>query len=270
MKIYVNEKERTVEKGVSAFAVRAFFKADADVVILNGHLIGADMPLKDGDRISLIKKGEIPPADELESLLVSRHTPGVHEKMKKAKIAVAGLGGLGSNIAVSLARMGAGDMLLADYDVVEPSNINRQQYFVDQIGMKKTDALRANLERINPYASYTYKDIFLTEENTAEIFKGYDVIIEAIDKAETKAMIIRECAAKCRDSFIIGASGLAGYADTSVISVRFAGKMAIAGDFVNEAKPGQGLMAPRVAVAANIQANLAVRYILGDLQEVKR
>ncbi|MCD8569186.1 MAG: sulfur carrier protein ThiS adenylyltransferase ThiF [Geovibrio sp.] len=118
----------------------------------------------------------------MESLLVSRHTPGVHEKMKKAKIAVAGLGGLGSNIAVSLARMGAGDMLLVDYDVVEPSNINRQQYFVDQIGMKKTDALRANLERINPYASYTYQDVFLTEANTAEIFSGYDVIIEAIDK----------------------------------------------------------------------------------------
>ena len=266
MRIFVNEREINLEKELSAFKVRDTFKADADVLVLNGHIIGADSQLKDGDRISLIKKGEIPPYEELEGLLVSRHTPGVHEKMKKAKIAIAGLGGLGSNIAFSLARMGVGNMLLVDYDVIEPSNINRQQYFVDQIGMKKTDALEINLKRINPYASYTYKDIFLTEENTADIFRSYDVIIEAIDKAETKAMIIRECAAKCRESFIIGASGLAGYADTETMGVRFAGKMAIVGDFVNEAKPGQGLMAPRVGVAANIQANLAVRYILGDLE----
>ncbi len=69
--------------------------------------------------------------------MIARHTPNLHNKLKSGKVAVLGLGGLGSNIAISLSRVGVGEIILVDYDVVEPSNLNRQQYFVKHIGMKK-------------------------------------------------------------------------------------------------------------------------------------
>ena len=113
--------------------------------------MAADRELREGDRVVFIRRGEVPSADELEGLMVSRHTPGVHAKVKAATVGIAGLGGLGSAIAVALARTGVGCLVLADFDVVEPSNLNRQQYFVDQIGMYKTEALAENLARINPH-----------------------------------------------------------------------------------------------------------------------
>ena len=85
--------------------------------------------------------------------MASRHTPGVHALLKQACVGIAGVGGLGSAVAVSLARIGVGKLIIADFDVVEPSNLNRQQYFVDQLGYFKVDALTENLRRINPYVN---------------------------------------------------------------------------------------------------------------------
>lgn len=266
MEIFVNERKMVVDNGTTLFELKSKIKPDADVVIINGFQTDADINLQEGDRVSLIKKDEIPDESELRYLMMARHTPGVYEKLQKASIAIAGLGGLGSNIAINLARMGVGTIKLIDFDVVEPSNLNRQQYFIYQIGEQKTKALKDTLLNINPYNTYITENLYITAENVKETLQGYDVIIEAFDKAENKAMLINECVKHFPDKCIIGASGVAGVFDTESLKINKIGEnIYIVGDMVNDARPGCGLMATRVAVAANIQANLAVRYLLGEI-----
>ena len=130
MRIKVNEKYTEVVEGVSCFELKEEVKREADIVILNGFPIKEDKLLKDGDSISFIKRGEIPTKDELEALLVARHTPNVYEKLKRASVGIAGAGGLGSNIALSLSRIGVANIKIVDFDIVEPSNLNRQQYYI--------------------------------------------------------------------------------------------------------------------------------------------
>ena len=244
------------------FALRDAVKPKADVVILNGAAMNTDAPLKDGDEVSLITRGEMPSADELEALMASRHTPGVHAKLKAATVGIAGLGGLGSAIAVALARVGVGKLIVADFDVVEPSNLNRQQYFVDQIGMLKTDALVSNLRKINPYVQVEAHAVKLTPENL-QAFGTVDVMIEAFDRADQKAMLLQAFTAQKPDVPFIGASGMAGFGPEETIGVKKMGRnIYIVGDLETGACPGCGLMAPRVGIAAHMQANLALRLIV--------
>ncbi len=248
------------------FALRDAAKPEADIVILNGAAMGADAPLSDGDEVCLIKRGEAPSEEELEALMAARHTPGVHAKLKAAIVGIAGLGGLGSAIAVALARVGIGKLILADFDMVEPSNLNRQQYFVDQLGMLKTDALVSNLRKINPYVEDEAHAVKLTPNNIFPIFGKTDVMIEAFDRADQKVMLMQAFAEQRPDAPFVGASGMAGYSSGETIGVQKMGKnIHIVGDLETGAKPGCGLMAPRVGIAASMQANLALRLIVeGD------
>ena len=148
--IKVNEKAVAVSLETTLFQIRNQSKADADLIIYNGFPFTTDQPIQSGDEIILIKKGERPSPEEIECFMMSRHTPGVHEKIRTSTVGIAGVGGLGSSVAIALARVGVGTLILADFDVVEPSNLNRQQYLIHQIGMPKVDALRDNLFRINP------------------------------------------------------------------------------------------------------------------------
>lgn len=261
MNIRLNE--RPFETGAKTrFALRDRIKPEADVVILNGAAMSSDAPLKEGDEVSLIMRGEQPSADELEALMVSRHTPGVHAKLKAATVGIAGLGGLGSAIAVALARVGVGKLIVADFDVVEPSNLNRQQYFVDQIGMLKTDALVSNLRKINPYVQVEAHAVKLTPENL-QAFGKVDVMIEAFDRADQKAMLLQAFTSRKPDVPFIGASGMAGYGVEETIGVKKMGRnIYIVGDLETGACPGCGLMAPRVGIVAHMQANLALRLIV--------
>ena len=186
LKIKLNERPFDTADGTTLFGLRDRVKPKADVVILNGAAMNADAPLKNGDEVSLITRGEMPSADELEALMASRHTPGVHAKLKAATVGIAGLGGLGSAIAVALARVGVGKLIVADFDVVEPSNLNRQPYFVDQIGMLKTNALVSNLRKINPYVQVETHAVKLTPDNL-QLFGDVDVMIEAFDRADRPA-----------------------------------------------------------------------------------
>ena len=206
-------------------------------------------------------KTEIPGAAELEALLVERHTPAVHEKIKGATVGIAGLGGLGSAIAVALARTGIGRLILADFDVVDPSNLNRQQYFVDQLGMPKTEALEANLKRINPYVSYETHSVRVTPENIPALFGSVDVMVEAFDRPDQKAMLLQSF----KGAPLVAASGMAGYGPGESIGVRKMGdRIYIVGDLETDLAPGCGLMAPRVGIAAHMQANLVLRILLGE------
>jgi len=264
MKILINEKESEVGE-ISAFTLKEKVKADADIVILNGFPIKEDMNLKNGDKITFIKRGEIPSEDELEALMVSRHTPFVHEALKKGRVAIAGVGGLGSNVAISLARVGVGYIKIIDFDVVEPSNLNRQQYFINQIGMKKVEALKENIKRINPFIKLVTVEENITKENVENIFKDVDIIVEAFDNPVNKAMLVNEVLANFKDKKIIAASGMAGFYSNNIIESRKVNsRLYICGDFVNEAKVGEGLMAPRVGIAANHEANMVVRLLLNE------
>src|SRR5512143_1797840 len=133
--IKINERLFEFEEAPKLMEVRARFKPDADLVIRNGFPASGNPTLADGDNLVLIRKGEKPVRAELEALMMARHTPGVHDRVKLARVGIAGLGGLGSVVAIALARVGVGELVLADFDIVEPSNLNRQQYYDHQIGM---------------------------------------------------------------------------------------------------------------------------------------
>ncbi len=265
MNILLNEQTTRIDAGTTLHRLREQFKPEADVVILNGFPVADDRPLQPGDRVVLIRRGERPSPEELEALMVSRHTPGVHQQVKKGTVAIAGVGGLGSAIAVALARIGVGHLVVADFDVVEPSNLNRQQYFVDQIGLPKVEALRENLARINPYVKVSAFFGRLTPENIPTLFAEADVVVEAFDAANQKAMLTETVLTRLRGKPLVAASGLAGFAPSNtVVTRRAAANFYLVGDGETAARPGEGLMAPRVGIAAHHQANAVLRLLLGE------
>lgn len=265
MRVRLNERDIDVADGTFVFALRDARKRDADVVIVNGAPCASDRALVDGDTVALIRRGEVPSPDELEALMAARHTPGVHARLKCATVGVAGLGGLGASVAWALARVGVGRLVLADFDVVEPSNLNRQQYFVDQIGQYKTDATLANLARVNPYVVATTHTVRLAPSNVPVIFRDVDVLVEAFDTADGKAMLAETFCRAFPGRPIVMASGVAGHFTANTIETRRMGAgMFVAGDLVNAAAPGTGLMAPRVGVAAHHQATAVLRILLGE------
>ena len=265
MQILVNERSIEVPAGMTLFALRARYKPQADLLIVNGFPTPGDQTLADGDRVALIRRGEVPAPEEMEALLMARHTPGVHERIKEGTIGIAGCGGLGSAVAVALARVGVGRLLLADFDLVEPSNLNRQQYFVDQIGLAKVDALKANLGRINPFVKVATYHGRLDRANIPQVFAVADLLIEAFDGADQKALLVESWRQNFPEKPLIAASGLAGFGAANTVTTRRVGRnFWMVGDGASAAGPGQGLMAPRVGVAAHHQANAALRLLLGE------
>ncbi|HEY5557442.1 sulfur carrier protein ThiS adenylyltransferase ThiF [Acetobacterium sp.] len=248
----------------TAFEVREHIGDHNYIVILNGFQIEENSELKERDQLTIIRKGLIPKREELESMMMSRHTPYVHEKLKKGKVAIAGLGGLGSNIAIMLARIGVGQLLLVDFDVVEPSNLNRQSYYISHLGMAKTEALQKQIVEINPFIKVETQKIRVTEQNVKELFYGFDIICEAFDKPEAKSMLVNNALEELPDIKVVSASGMAGYDSANLIKTRRPMKnLYVCGDFENGAKVGRGLMAPRVHICAGHQANMILRLLLG-------
>lgn len=192
--------------------------------------------------------------------IFQRNVPGTTDILKRKTVAVAGLGGLGSNVAISLVRSGVGRLILADHDLVELSNLNRQSYFLADVGKRKTDALVRYLNDINPELILTAHWITLTRMNIGEIFKEADLLIEAFDMAEEKAWLIETWCSLFSDRPIIVASGLAGYGKTDELRVERSGNIYICGDGKSDSK--MGLNAARVALVANMQANVAIEVLI--------
>ena len=255
----LGDKESEIYKFLEKFNA-----TKADIFIVDGFAIKEDSELKDGSNVVFIRRGVMPEREVLRAMIASRNSPELNLALSKAVIGVAGLGGLGSNIALSLARVGVKKLVLADFDVVEPSNLNRQQYFVRHIGLKKTQALKELINDVNPFVEVETHDIFLDEKNVASVFGECEILCEAFDNVAGKAMILNDAGASLKDKKIIGASGMAGYFSSNLIkTIKFAKNVYLCGDLTNEAKIGQGLMAPRVAVCANHEANLAIRLLMG-------
>ena len=241
-----------------------FNASEPDIFILDGFATKENLEIKDGANVVFIRRGVMPRREVLKAMIASRNSPELNAALASGCVGVAGLGGLGSNIALSLARTGVAKLVLADFDVVEPSNLNRQQYFVRHIGLKKTQALKELINDVNPFVEVETHDIFLDEKNVASVFGECEILCEAFDNVAGKAMILNEAGASLKEKKIIGASGMAGYFSSNLIkTIKFAKNVYLCGDLTNEAKIGQGLMAPRVAVCANHEANLAIRLLMG-------
>ena len=177
-------------------------------------------------------------------------------------IGIAGCGGLGSNCAVALARVGVGKLIIVDFDVVEKNNLNRQYYFFDQIGKKKVIALKDNIKNINPEVNVRTYNIKLNPENLIKIFNRCDIIVEAFDLAEMKQMIIETVLSEIPGKPIISGLGVAGWGDNDSIKTRQVGDLYICGDEKTETSENMPPLAPKVGIIANMQANLVLEIIL--------
>jgi sulfur carrier protein ThiS adenylyltransferase len=190
--------------------------------------------------------------DEIKKVLINK------------TVGIAGAGGLGSNCAVALARIGVGKLVIADFDVISEKNLNRQYYFYDQIHEKKVDALKINIQRINPKVEVIAHDIKIIPENILDIFENCDVIVEAFDRADQKEMFIETVLAEMPEKEIVVGLGMAGWGMSDLIHCRQVGKMFICGDEVSEISPELPPIAPRVGIVSNMQANVVVEILLGN------
>ncbi|MEG0291315.1 MAG: sulfur carrier protein ThiS adenylyltransferase ThiF [Anaerovoracaceae bacterium] len=201
---------------------------------------------------------------EWKEVLIMRHGVDVQEQISRGTVAIAGIGGLGSNIAVALVRLGIEKLHILDFDVVEPSNLNRQVYLQKHLGMAKVDALEDFLKEINPHVEVKKTKVRISSENVKELFKDEDIICEAFDVKESKGMLVNELIENFPDKYIVSASGMGGYTSGNDITTRKFGKnLFVSGDGNSDIAKGDILMAPRVAICANHQANVVLRLLLG-------
>ena len=204
----------------------------------------------------------IPTKDEWNKALCERHGEELQQKFSSAIVAICGLGGLGSNIAISLARAGIGKLILIDFDKVDITNLHRQQYKASQIGMDKTVALSENLKEIAPYIGIESHTVRITEDNAVELLKDADIICEAFDDAEAKAMLTNLVLEEMPDKFLVAASGMAGFGSANSIRTRkITSRFYLCGDEESDVQSEGSLVASRVMLCAAHQAHTVLRIL---------
>ena len=209
----------------------------------------------------------IPTKEEWNTALSERHGEGLQKKFSSATVAVCGLGGLGSNIAISLARAGIGKLILIDFDRVDITNLHRQQYKASQIGLNKTDALSDNLKEIAPYIDIVLHTVRITEENATELLKDADIICEAFDEAEAKAMLTNLVLEAMADKYLVAASGMAGMGCANTIRTRrVMSRFYLCGDGESDVSEAGSLVASRVMLCAAHQAHTVLRILAGEFE----
>ncbi|WP_338945941.1 sulfur carrier protein ThiS adenylyltransferase ThiF [Fusobacterium canifelinum] len=202
-----------------------------------------------------------------EEDLFERNVKGVSKKIKETKVCILGLGGLGSNVAILLARAGIGYLKLVDFDIVEASNLNRQQYRISHIGMKKTEAMKTIIKEINPFIEVEILDIKVNRENIHSIVGDIEIVVEAFDRAETKAMTLEELL-KNKNKIVVSASGMAGLGPANeIITRKIKDNFYLIGDNYSDYEEYLGIMSTRVMLCAAHQANIVLRLILGEKGE---
>jgi sulfur carrier protein ThiS adenylyltransferase len=205
--------------------------------------------------------------NQLISGLAEMLSPLQLMKVQETSIGIAGLGGLGSNVAWHLVRSGFSHLVLADFDRVEASNLNRQVYFPDQLGLLKTEALAEHLLRINPDLNLKLWSVQVTKANVQAIFGQCPVWVEGFDDTASKKMFVEEGLAAGKK--IIGASGLAGWGDTDTIHTKhWSSGLSVVGDFCTTVAKDLPPLSPRVGVAAAKQANVVLAWVLGEGSDI--
>jgi len=187
------------------------------------------------------------------------------DTLKKYTVGIAGCGGLGSNCAVALARVGIGKLIIADFDIIEESNLNRQYFFRNQVGKKKAFALKDNIYRINPEIQVQAFDQKLGPKEIINLYHDCDVLVEGFDLKEMKEMIIETVLTEWPDKPLVVASGLAGWGDNNSLKTRKVDNLYFCGDETTETSKFIPPLAPRVGIVANMQANLVLEILLGKM-----
>ena len=209
----------------------------------------------------------IPTQEEMHRALEERHGQALQARFDAGRVAVCGLGGLGSNVAIALARAGVGTLHLIDFDKVDLTNLNRQQYLADQLGRYKTEALAETLGRIAPYCTVLTDTVKVTEDNLPGLLAQDDIICEAFDRPEAKAMLVSGVLEHFPQKPLVAASGMAGLGSANTIRTRRAfGKLYLCGDETSDVARGLGLVSARVAVCAAHQANMILRLLAGETE----
>ncbi len=209
----------------------------------------------------------IPSEKEMRLALEKRQGRKLTQRYSDAAVAICGLGGLGSNIAVTLARAGVGRLILIDYDQVDITNLHRQQYKVSQVGIYKTEALYHNLMEAVPYTKLDIHNVRITEDNAAELLKDADIICEAFDDPEAKAMLTNVVLESFPDKYLVAASGMAGTGSANSIRTRKVLKhMYLCGDEVSEVNEQTVLLPSRVMLCAAHQANAVLRILANEFE----
>ena len=205
--------------------------------------------------------------ERLKQALIARHGAENQKKFAAASVGVAGLGGLGSHIAVLLARLGVGRLVLADFDRVDLTNLHRQHYFLPHLGRYKTEALAEQLKQINPWLDYELHTTRVTADNACTLFRGCQAVCEAFDQPDQKAMLVQTLLAGLPDTAVVAGSGMAGMGPANAITTRkVMSRLWLCGDGESDIAQGVGLTAPRVAVCAAHQATLVMRLLLEKLE----
>jgi len=207
----------------------------------------------------------IPSQKEWQEALIQRHGADLQERFSAASAAICGLGGLGSNIAIALARAGIGRLRLLDFDRVDITNLHRQQYKAHQIGQYKTEALAENLREMAPYLSIELVTERITEDNLSALLDGVDVVCEAFDDPEAKAMLVNGVLEQFPSVYLVAASGMAGMGTPNTIRTRkITKRFYLCGDGTSDTADTIGLVAPRVMVCAAHQAHTVLRILAGE------
>ena len=206
----------------------------------------------------------IPTKEELQKALEQRYGAALYRRIAEAAVAVCGLGGLGSHIAMALARAGVGRLILVDYDRVEAGNLHRQLYTAEQVGRLKTEALAEVLKAAAPYLAIEKHALRLTALNL-EPLSGAGIICEAFDCPEAKAMLVNQVAERWPEKYLISGSGMAGLGSANSIRTRrITPRFYLCGDGVSEGGSGMGLVSSRVMLCAAHQAHAALRILAGE------
>lgn len=204
----------------------------------------------------------IPTEEEWNKALAERHGEELQKNFSAATVAICGLGGLGSNIAISLARAGIGKLILIDFDRVDITNLHRQQYKANQMGKYKTEALSENLKEIAPYIDIELHTVRITENNAMEFLKDADIICEAFDDAESKAELVNTVLEKLPDKYLVAASGMAGMGSANSIQTRkITSRFYLCGDEESDVQSEGSLVSSRVMLCAAHQAHTALRIL---------
>ena len=199
------------------------------------------------------------------SALIERHGAARQEKFSRGRVAICGLGGLGSRVAELLTRAGVGYLRLIDFDRLEATNLNRQWYFMEQLGRYKAEALADNLRRITPYAELDVHTVRITEDNIASLLADVDVIVEAFDNATCKAMLVNGVREQFPRCHLVAASGMAGFASANAMRVRrLSENFYLCGDGRSAADAGDGLYGARVNICSAQEALVVLQLLAGE------
>ena len=263
MRITVDGRRAELPEGSRVSGIEETQTSDFMYAMVNGRHEEPGHVLEDGDAVFIVKKGYS--GEEISGQsLVQRYSAEKYERISKTRVGIAGLGGIGSHVAAALVRAGIRDLVIADFDRVDITNLSRQNYSMNDLGLPKTEATERVLKGIAPWIDVVAYDTVLTADNVAEIFGGCDIVVEAFDSPEAKAMLVSAMYEAYPDKWIVSCSGMAGFDSTSTMDIkqRF-GHVVIVGDGVSD-KNEVSLVATRVMTCAGMMAHTAVRLILEE------